>query len=170
MTLPSAIFSRNDVNLSETIRYRCESTELPGRTIATIDDQSTGTTKKFGYDVTYNDITMNLIASEDMNERYLIEKWIDNIVRPSSHNSNSGSGGLLKYYDDYAKGTVVIRQLDNDGDTTVAQYTLHEAYPIQLSAMNLNWAEFDTYQRFSVTMTYRYYTTSFPTTDYIFAF
>lgn len=160
LTLPSTIFTRTDSTTIEKLKFRCESVELPGRTLATYDDQSTGTTKKMAYDVTYNDTLLNIIVSKDMNERYIFEKWIDKIVTPSSHNAATNSGGIVNYYKDYAAGTVDIVQADADG-TDICTYTLHNAYPIQISGMNLNWAEFDTYQRFSVTMTYRYYTRVF---------
>jgi len=160
MTLPGGIFTQADSTTISKLKFRCESVELPGRTLATYDDQSTGTTKKMAYDVTYNDVLLNLIVSEDMNERYIFEKWIDKIVSPSAHNSSTNSGGIVNYYKEYAAGTVNIVQAAESG-STLCTYTLHNAYPIQISGMNLNWAEFDTYQRFSVTMTYRYYTRVF---------
>lgn len=169
VTLPSSIFSRTDSLLIETFKFRCETAEIPGRTLATYDDQSTGTTKKLAYDVTYNDLNLTIIASDDMNERYIFEKWIDNAVNPSSHNNGNASGGLVKYYSDYSGGRVDIVQATDDG-STVCTYTLHNAYPIQVSGMNLNWSEFDTYQRFSVTMTYRYHTMEFPKTRNIRTF
>lgn len=160
VTLPTTVFSRSDFQKINKFKFRCETAEIPGRTLATYDDQSTGTTKKMAYDVTYNDINFTIIASHDMNERYLFEKWIDNAVTPSSHNAGTASGGLIKYYQDYASGTVDIVQASDDG-SPICTYTLHNAYPIQISPMNLNWGEFDTYQRFTVTMTYRYHTMSF---------
>lgn len=158
---PLGFYTYGNVTDISKFEFRCEATELPGRTVATYDDQSTGTTKKLAYDITYNDINLTIIASEDMNERKVFERWIDYIVNPSTHNNPTGKGGLVKYYDDYAKGVLTISQLNNDGDKVIAEYTMHGAYPIQVSAMNLSWAEFDTYQRFSVTMTYRYYTYAF---------
>lgn len=141
-------------------KFRCESVEIPGRTVATSDDQSFGPSRKFAYDMTYNDLQMTIIASDDMAERYMFETWLDNIVQPTDLNSGNFKGGLLKYYDTYAKGKVKIYQLiDNNQD--IAKYELYDAYPIQLSPMNLTWNESDTYQRFSVTMTYRYYTHEF---------
>jgi hypothetical protein len=161
ITLPLVNFSAADRTLISKFEFRCEATEIPGRTLATTDDQSTGTTKKLAYDVTYNDINFNIIASEDMNERYIFEKWINSIVLPSGHNTQYASGGIVEYYKNYAGGTVDIYQLRDDGQT-VCKYTLHYAYPIQISPMNLTWGEFDTYQRFTVTMTYRYHTMEFP--------
>lgn len=170
VTLPSPIFfSSVDSSLISTFQFRCEATEIPGRTIATFDDQSTGTTKKLAYDVTYNDINFTIIASQDMNERYIFEKWIDNIVQPSAHNNSGAKGGIVNYYDSYAKGTVDIYQL-NGNNETVCKYSLHRAYPLSISAMNLTWGETDTYQRFSVLMTYRYHTMEFPKTATITAF
>ncbi len=145
---------------AEKFSYRCEVAELPGRTIATTDDMSFGPTAKLAYDVTYNDINLQIIASEDMKERKLFEDWIDRIVTPTSKNSNEFKGGLIKYYDDYAKGIFRIHQL-NDKGKVLAKYTLYNAYPIQLSPMNLSWGETDTYQRFAVTLSYRYHTAEF---------
>lgn len=144
---------------AEKFSYRCEATELPGKTIATTDESGIGTTVKLPYDVTYNDINLQIIASEDMNERKLFEVWMDNIVLPN--NSGTNSGGLIKYYDSY-QGIFRIHQLNDTGDK-LATYELRQAYPIQLSPMNLSWEESNTYQRFTVTIAYRYHTVTFAT-------
>lgn len=148
--LPS--FLSTQFNTS-TFEYRCEATELPGKTIATTDESGIGTTVKLPYDVTYNDINFQIIASEDMMERRMFETWIDNIVYP---NSPSNKGGLIRYYDSYL-GTFTVDQF-NDSGLTLVRYTLHNAYPIQLSPMNLSWEESNSYQRFTVTVAYRYHT------------
>lgn len=140
-------------------QFRCEATELPGRTVATSDSSSYGPTTKYAYDVTYNDINLQIIASEDMAERKMFETWIDNIVTPSAGGVGT-RGGLIKYYDNYASGELRIHQLKDDGNK-IATYTLYNAYPIQLSPMNLSWEDTNTYQRFSVTMTYRYHKSEF---------
>lgn len=140
-------------------KFRCEATELPGRTIATTDSQSYGPTTKYAYEVTYNDINLQIIASEDMAERKMFEQWMDKIVTPSNNGVGS-SGGLIKYYESYAAGTLKISQLKDDGKA-ISTYTLNNAYPIQMSPMNLTWEESNSYQRFSVTMTYRYHTSEF---------
>ncbi len=140
--------------------YRCEAAEMPGRTVATYDEQTYGPAIKFAYDITYNDITLQIIASEDMNERKVFERWMDKMVTPVS-SRNMYSGGLAKYYNDYSASRLRIKQL-NDSGAVISSSTLYNAYPIQLSPMNLSWEETNTYQRFAVTMTYRYYTAEFP--------
>jgi hypothetical protein len=142
-------------NVDDTFRFRCERAELPGRTLATTDDAvGGGPAMKLPYDVTYNDIQISLICSEDMKERLFFEDWIDRIVG----RGYTDNAGLLAYYSDYAQGvTMRIRQLDSNGDTLMA-YQLQDCYPIALSPMNATWEETNTYQRFTVTMAYRYHT------------
>ena len=161
ITLPPLLFTASEKSVdAKTLDFRCEATELPGRTIATYDDQSTGPTKKLAYDVTYNDINLQIIASEDMNERKYLEKWIDSIVLPNNGNYNASLGGLVNYYSTYATGQMSIFQL-NDVGKQIVKCNLYQAYPIMLSPMNMSWEETNTYQRFTVTMTYRYHETIF---------
>lgn len=148
--------------MNNTFAFRCESTELPGRTIATTEDISYGPVTKHSYDMVYNDLNMTIIASEDMRERAIFELWMEQAVQNTSQSGGSlgGRGGLVGYYEDYATGIVRIYQV-NDAGEQLAKYTLAAAYPIQVSAMNLNWEELNTYQRFTVTMTYRYHIVDF---------
>lgn len=148
--------------INDSFMFRCESSELPGKTIATSEYVSFGPTTKHAYDTTYSDINLTIMAGADMIERAFFEVWMENIV----NNTNLAGGGmgskagLLKYYDEYANGQVRMFHTDNSG-SVVARYTLYEAYPIQLSTMNLNWEEQNTYQRFSATISYRYHVVEF---------
>lgn len=150
------------VDVNGRFRCRCEATELPGRTIATADDTTSyGPSMKYAYEHTYTDHTLQIIASEDMEERRIFEAWMDNVVNgPDLYGAATSKSGLVRYYDDYAYGQVSINQLDEQG-ITLAKYTLFNAYPVALSPMNLTWEEQNTYQRFTVTMTYRYHVVNF---------
>lgn len=150
-------------DLNSTFRFRCEASEIPGRTVATADEQSFGPSIKHAYETTYADVNLQIIASEDMRERAFFEIWIENIINATSFDDNtnfSGSGGLSKYYDDYAKGQVRLYQM-NESRKQLARYTMYNAFPIQISPMNLTWEETNTYQRFAVTMTYRFHVVDF---------
>ena len=148
-------------NINETFRFRCEVTQLPGRTISTTDDQAYGPITKFAYETGYQDLDMQIIASEDFRERVFFEVWMENIINQSNlRDGNKSNAGLSKYYNQYATGQVRIFQASPD-TKILARYTLYNAYPISLSPMNLTWEEQDTYQRFTVTMTYRYHVVDF---------
>jgi len=134
--------------------YRCEKAEFPGRTIATTDDTFSGPTLKLPYDMTYNDITLSIICSEDMKERVFFEKWMDYIIKPAGDKQ----AGLVSYHKEYARGiNLEVDQLSSDGGKPIIRYTCVDAYPIAITPMNATWEEVNTYQRFGITFTYRYH-------------
>lgn len=145
--------ANNDI--TETFSFRCEKAELPGRTLATSEDVvGGGPSLKLPYDVTYNDITLSIICSADMKERKFFEEWMDRIVGRGGR----GNAGLISYYSDYALGIRLnVRQLNESGNTLIA-YELLDIYPTALTPMNASWEETNTYQRFGVTLAYRYHT------------
>lgn len=149
----------DDENVSEelpdiqlTFPFRCEAAELPGRTLATMDDMGgAGPALKLPYDVTYNDINLTIICSQDMKERRYFEGWLDRII------GKAGSkGGLVNYFENYATGVLEIEQLNEKGEVLI-QYKIENVYPIAITAMTASWDDRDTYQRFGVTLAYRYY-------------
>jgi hypothetical protein len=140
-------------SIEKTFEFRCEKAELPGRTIATSDDAGSGPSLKLPYDTTYNDIQLSIICAEGMEERKFFEKWIDFIVKPG----DDPSAGTLAFYSDYALGnTLEVSQL-NDAGNPVLTYTCYHVYPIAITPMNATWEEINTYQRFGVTLCYRYH-------------
>ena len=144
--------------------FRCEKAEFPGRSIATSDDTGGGgPALKLPYDVSYNDISISVICSPDMKERLFFELWIDSIVGRAGLTNKVPLGGLISYFDDYARGIILtVSQLDEAGKTLI-KYTMNDVYPITISPMNATWEEVNSYQRFGVTFFYRYYRFSKPT-------
>lgn len=138
--------------------FRCEKAELPGRSISTSDDTGGGgPALKLPYDVTYNDIQISIICSADMKERIFFESWIDSIVGPAGEANGASVGGLISYFEDYARGvTLEVQQLDESGKVLLS-YLLHDVYPTVISPMNATWEEVNSYQRFGVTLFYRYH-------------
>ena len=146
-------------DITNTFKFRCEKAELPGRTLATTEDAvGGGPSLKLPYDVTYNDITLSIICSTDMNEREFFETWMDKIIGRGGR----GNAGLVSYYQDYALGvSLTVDQLSESGNTLIS-YTLNDIYPTGLTPMNASWEETNTYQRFGVTLAYRYHTYEIP--------
>jgi hypothetical protein len=138
--------------------FRCEKAELPGRSIATSDDTGGGgPALKLPYDVTYNDMQISIICSADMKERVFFESWIDSIIGPAGEADGASIGGLVSYFQDYARGiTLTIEQMDEAGKILMS-YQLNDVYPTVISPMNATWEEVNSYQRFGVTLFYRYY-------------
>ena len=144
-----------DSEFIERFPFRCEVAEFPGKSLATTEDTGgAGPTLKLPYDVTFNDINMTIICAEDMKERQFFESWMDSIVAPVKSKSISG---LVNFYENYAEGNKLsISQLDAKA-TNLITFSMYDIYPVAISPMTASWEETNTYQRFSVTMTYRYY-------------
>ena len=171
LSLPSVIidsppsgmgYKLTDTSIQD-LEFRCERAELPGKTIATTDEVSVGPTLKLPYETTFSDIQLTFICAEDMHERRFFESWMDEIVAlPGGH----GLGGLVKYYEEFASGSLMkVTQAKSDG-TSILEYVLYDAFPIALSPMTLAWEETNTYQRFTVTMSYRYHVMTYPAPAY----
>ena len=120
-----------------------------------IPDSFAGPTMKLPYDMTYNDITLSVICSEDMRERAFFETWMDYIIKPATAND----AGTIAFHEDYARGLKLeITQLSSANGKPLCVYTCYDVYPIAITPMNATWDEVNTYQRFGVTLTYRYHT------------
>ena len=153
-----AIMDQYGVSDIDDFVFRCEKAELPGRSIATSDDTGGGgPALKLPYDVTYNDMQLSIICSSDMKERIFFESWIDSIVGPAGDQDGASNGGLVSYFQNYARGiSLEVQQLDEAGNVLIS-YTLNDVYPTVISPMNATWEEVNSYQRFGVTLFYRYY-------------
>jgi hypothetical protein len=155
------------MDIDETFAWRCERAELPGRTLATADDAGGGgTALKLPYDVTFADTSISVICSEDMRERIFFENWMDLIVTPAGYDTATTAyqAGLVRYHDEYARGiNLEVSQLNSSGKR-ILTYTLHDVYPTAITPMTATWEEVNSYQRFGVTLTYRYYTFDTPNT------
>jgi hypothetical protein len=162
--LPPAVqtaVSSKTSNLNNSFRFRCQATEFPGRTVATNDDIHAGPSVKYAYDLTYSDINLSIIASEDMIERFVFDTWMENMVTTSGVSGGNATGGFIRYYNNTIRdGRVIVYQI-NDQRQQLAKCTLFGAFPIGVGPLNLSWEEFDSYQRFAVTISYRYHVNDF---------
>lgn len=149
------------------LKFRCEATEFPGRTLATTDDVSAGPAVTFAYDTIYNDISLTFIADEGMQDRGFFDLWMEWAVKNSGETNDGiyARGGQVSFYDDIVS-EVRINQLNDKGDTIIGRCTLRNAFPIQLTSMPLSWEEQNTYQRFAVTFNYRYHHVDYTNVSY----
>ena len=143
------------VDVEDTFTFRCEAAEVPGRTVLTTDDQGHGGPAiKMASDITYNDITLTIICSEDMKERFFFERWMDAIVSPVG----TSTAGLVGFYEDYAMNTILEVNSLNSSNQKIYTSTMYYVYPTTLTPMSASWEDTNTYQRFQVTLNYRFYT------------
>lgn len=99
-------------------------------------------------------IQMSIIASADLRERRLFEKWMNHITDQHTN--------MTKFFDEYiGKVFIDIFSIEENSDQayasngrTVARYFLLDVFPSGLGEVELSYDSVDTYTTFTVTLTY----------------
>ena len=128
---------------SKQLSYRCEVSQLPGRTFATTDRKTYGPTEKLPYITTYNDIDLTFLLDGDMSQKYFFDSWLD-LVNPKTTNN-------FNYKSDYST-SIIINQYAVDNKLTYYA-ELVDAYPISMNQLDLDWSS-DGIHKLTVTFAY----------------
>jgi hypothetical protein len=134
------------VSSARSLNYRCESAQLPGRTMATTEQRTYGPIEKYPYLNTYTDIDLTFIVDDDMQQKILFDAWL-NFINPLYSNN-------IRYKQEYAT-ILTINQYDVTNNLTYS-VNLYDAYPISVGQMDLNWAG-DGLHKLTVTFAYTYW-------------
>jgi hypothetical protein len=127
----------------DTLSFRCESAQIPGRTLATTEQRTYGPVEKFPYLTTYNDLDVTLIVDSNMKQKKLFDAWME-LVNPTSTNN-------FKYRKTYCTDITIIQYDVTDKYTYVVKFV--EAYPISINQMDLDWSA-DGYHKLNATFAY----------------
>jgi T4-like virus tail tube protein gp19 len=142
INLPLALAFNVPVS-ARTLRYRCEASQLPGRTLATADRKTYGPVEKVPYISTYNDIDLTFLIEGNMNEKYLFDAWLD-YVNPNTTNN-------FNYKSDYS-ASIIINQYDVANELTYS-VELVDAWPTSINQLDLDWSS-DAVHKLNVTFSY----------------
>lgn len=135
---------------TELTSFLCETAQLPGSTIGVIPIPFRGRQLKVAGDRVFQPWTVSIINDTDFNVRNSMERWMNSI---NAHSANTGLTSPITYESD-----LIVEQLDRDG-SSLKKYTLRGAFPTDLGAIDLSYADGDTIERFSTTFEYQYFDT-----------
>jgi hypothetical protein len=127
--------------------FLCESAELPGRGLETVDIRYYGPKFKMPIQSAYSDINLTFLVRQDMLEKELFDQWMNVIHPPNSYN--------FSYRKDY-ETRIDIFSIDNIGDATY-NIQLQEAYPVNVAPMQTNWGD-ENWHRIQVQFAYTNFT------------
>jgi len=132
------------------ISLRCESVQLPGRTLSSSPDNNIyGPTREIVEGVTYaEDLNMVFQASSGLDERVFFENWQRQAFDEQTWN--------IGYYKDYV-GDIDIYLLDKQNQRRYG-LKVHEAFPKTVSATDLNYGTNTEIIKTSVSFSFRYWT------------
>jgi len=134
--------------------------QIPESTIASVPINFLGREFKVpSIDRTFADWTVTVINDEDYKIRHLFEAWIEYMAPGKAiFESATGFGATPEIF-----GDMEVHQLDkkgsviNDTSKYYGSYFFKDAFPINVSAIDLSWDTKDTIEEFSVTFAYQYW-------------
>ena len=132
----------------------CEGAQLPASTVGTITIPFRGRQLKMAGDRTFDVWTVTIINDTGFKIRDEMEKWMNAI---SNHADAGGTQNPELYFTDLS-----VDQFDRDKNV-IKSYTFKDAWPSEVSAIDLSYGDTDTIERFTVTWQYQYWTSN--TTD-----
>lgn len=128
--------------------FMIKATQLPGITQAEIVVGFRGRQMKISGDKTFENWTVTVINDTDFAIRDAVERWSAGI---NGHATNEGLVNPQDYQVD-----LTVEQLDKDG-TTVKTYVLRDAFPVNVSPIDVAYDANDQIEEFTVEFAYQYW-------------
>jgi hypothetical protein len=126
----------------------CKSGAIPAFTLGVIEVPFRGRKIKIPGDRTYADWTATIVNDDTQSVRKSFDNWLNNII------SVDGENELRTSTNSY-RCTIHVQQLRPDG-STARVYQLYDAFPTDVSAIDLSYDTTDAVQEFTVTFQYHY--------------
>lgn len=160
----------------ETLELRCESVNIPGKSLSTFDNRTYGPILKFPTQTIFEEISITVICSGNKDnlsgsgyiERRMFEDWI-NYINPYQV-ASGGNPDIpyhnFRYRDEYVRNfTITCFDMVNAAESY--QIEVVDAFPTNVSGIAMSWAAQDI-AKFNVTFAYeRFYRKTQPTDDYV---
>jgi hypothetical protein len=151
-TLPG-VQSLAGQGIAETSRFLVRAAQLPGSTIGTVNVPYFGREVKFAGNRTFADWTVTVINDEDFKIKNTFERWLDYV---NSHAGNrrqsSDPANKLDYF-----AQLGVTQYSKSGGAGIKKYTFVDAFPVDVSPIDLNWGDNDSIEEFTITFAYQYW-------------
>lgn len=125
---------------------------IPESVIGTIEVPYRGRKLKVAGDRTFEPWTITVINDTDFKIRKAFEEWMNIINRHSSNTSNLPSGALS-----YFKNVKVEQLGRSSTSSPIATYSFVDAYPTNISNIELNYETNDAVEEFTVELNYQYW-------------
>jgi hypothetical protein len=138
--------------------FTCRASSIPASSIAPVEVPYFGRKIKLAGDRSFADWNVTVMNDEDYGVRRMFEQWSSSI---NTHETNR-----KREVDNQYKGVnSEVIQFGKTGPTDViAKYIFVGLFPLEISAMELDWDSTNQIQTFNVTFAYDYYIN--PDSDY----
>ena len=138
-------------DIGEEMTFKCRAAQLPEDNMGVIPVNYFGREIKVAGNRTFPEWTVTIINDEDFFIRDRMERWLAGI---NSHEGNKRSKRFENNIDYTAEAYVT--QFGKSGDA-IQRYTLVGCFPINVSAIDLDWGSNDQIEEFTVTFAYQWW-------------
>ena len=135
----------------EDLAFLCTTAQIPAMTVGNVNVPFRGRQIKIAGDRTFADWSITVLNDTNFKLRNAFERWQNGINNMSD---NEGLSNPVDYQVD-----AFVDQLDRNGNT-LKSYTLRGAFPVEVAAIDLNFATVDEVETFGVTFQYQYFETN----------
>src|SRR6056300_469217 len=132
----------------EDLAFLCQGAQLPAMSLTNIDVPFRGRQVKIAGDRTFADWTITVLNDTSFKLRNAFERWQNGI---NNMTDNEGLTNPVDYQVD-----AFVDQLDRNGNT-IKSYTLRGAWPLNISAIDLDYDEKTEIETFTVELQYQFY-------------
>ena len=137
------------------VKYFCQVSALPPLTVTPIEKMYFGRTVKIPGDIVFGDLTTTIYQTEDGNERFNLESWMDKI---NGHVDNVSSleDETTNFMGKYS-GVGTLFQYAKDGETTLSEVEFVDMWPQSVTEIALSYDTASDLEQFDVTWSYNHY-------------
>ena len=146
------------------LEYFCQVSALPPLTVTPIEKMYYGRAVKIPGDIVFGDLTTTIYQTEDGNERFNLESWMDKI---NGHVDNVSSleDETTNFMGKYS-GVGTLFQYAKDGETTLSEVKFVDMWPQAVTEIPLSYDTASDLEQFDVTWSYNHYEVKIGTTTY----
>jgi len=140
-----------DSTVADNFKILCKSGAIPSFTVGVIEVPFRGRRIKVPGDRTYAEWTATIVNDGEQNIRKFFDNWLKYINNPN------GTEDIRTTGDDDYRTVIEIAHMKTNGKTSRV-YQLIDAFPTDVSAIDVSYDTTDAIQEFTVTFQYHYVT------------
>jgi len=151
LSLPTVV-GQDILSVASKLRFFCRATQLPGSSIGMATLNYFGREIKVPGNKKYSEWTCTVYNDEDFTIRNAMERWL-NVLNSNRGNVRApgavqaGGGGLGSGYSTDGQ----VYQYEKTGVSIIKAYKFIGIFPIDVSAIDVNWGADDTVEEFAIT-------------------
>lgn len=149
LNFPNAVSAGTLVGLNA--QFLCKAAQLPASNVENVQTFYRGRPVNFAGERSFEPWTVTIYNDTTFSIRNAMEAWSNSI------SNFTGTNGLTRARD--YQTDMQVFQLDRNGDAPIKQYNFVNAYPMSISAIELDFESNNVIEQFQVTFMYDYFTT-----------